>query len=552
MRIHSMLVMFIALSLLTPLLPSVTAYSTAWCGACHQLVVVNDGVFAFNGSNFKDLTWELQARGLREEEFLDFIQTIGVVNAGNLTLIYSFPYDMLYMAVYSGKFPVVMKSIIGWYVGGVRDFLLYNGSVFFVASTGGDPHDSSDAVYRLNPTTLNVTGHWGLAWDARNRVAPENAGITPYAWVHLGLDEHGRLWARVDMMMPNTTLYYLYDGKDFVPVNASPKLHLPEPSRGPFTIHLKRGITYYLPTSYWGYTPTRYFLVENGTTIDVTEGVKSLAYSTKPLNFLYGSWDWWRKRWVISFKMYGLPISYVVDGDCRSPLDVNGLPLTTYNGSYVLLRNGTLSWKNYTVKTPTRSEYWADSSASLEEVVSVEVYLKNSHPVIAFPWEVYGNKTIKKGFIAYEVTEEGFVVFNTTNETELGQNLVPPWFVPNGKGGSKWNNIPGTLIVNEPEGTAYLITRNGKVSVNFTVAGRARRVVVGNGTFLMVGSNDAYIVPPYDRPVSVLSLDLCSPSTSAGIKSPWGNKRTLILVLGAGMAAVFVTAIVVFLRKEED
>ena len=514
----------------------VAAYSTAWCVGCHQFLVVNEGILAFNGSKLEDLTWGLQAKDLNERDFMDFIQTVAVANAGNLTLVYAFPYDMLYMAVYNGTRPIVLKPVLSWYVGYVKDLLFYNGSMFFVASTGGAPHDASDSVYRVDPSNLVVTGSWGLAWDARERINPENAGISPYSWVDIGVDDKGRLWARVRMVMPNATLYYLYNGSNFTPTDFNPVIHVPRP-RAPFVIKVTSGILYDLPYLLPGYAPTRYLLVKNGTETDITDRVQELAYSVKPLEALYGFWDEARGEWVVSFGMYGLAVTYAVNGSCREPVHLRGLPLASYNDTYVLLSNGTLTWGNYSVKTPTRSEFWLNCLYCSGRRVSVGVYLKGNRPVIAFPWVVYGNGSIRKGFIAYEVTDKGFLVFNTTDERELGQNLVPPRTVPKGNGGSMWNNVTGTLIVDETNKSAFLITERGKVPVNFTVAKGVWSVIVGNGTFLLLDDN-VYIVPPYDRPLRVLSLPLCGEETapeSGGIE--W---MVLLVVLVGVLTGAFV------------
>lgn len=87
--------------------PCVSAYSTAWCESCHQLLVENDGLFAYNGSEFQDLTWKLEAEELPYEDgdFLSIVDTLEVANAGNLTLIYSYPYDELYMGCTTEVFP---------------------------------------------------------------------------------------------------------------------------------------------------------------------------------------------------------------------------------------------------------------------------------------------------------------------------------------------------------------------------------------------------------------------------------------------------------------
>jgi len=516
--------------------PSASAYSTAWCGSCHQFVIVNEGVFAYNGSGFEDLTWELRASDIKREDFMAFIQTVGVANAGNLTLLYFFPYDMLYMAVYNGTLPVVMKPVLNWYVGGVWDFVEYNGSVFFVASTGISPHSSSDEVYRLDLKTFRVTAGWDLSWDARNMIAPDKAGISPYAWVNLGLDDRGRLWARVDMMMPNTTVYYLYNGTNFTPVNASPRLHIPKPEP-PFRIEIKTGIGYLLSQVPSLYVPTKYILVRDGRKKDLTAELLSFAEGIRPLNVLYGFWDSEKKEWVVSFGLYGLPVTYAVNGSCRRPLHLQNMPLESYKGSYVLLGNGTLSWRNYTVRTPGWNESGSDDS---ETDFELEVYMKDGHPIIAFPWEYYKNGTTEDGFIACEVTDRGFVVFNTTDEKELGRNLIPPWTVPVGKWGLKWNNVTGTLKVNDTSKTALLITDNGTVPVNFTVADTTKSVVVGNGTFLLIGWDGAYIVPPYDKPVDVLSLPLCMENTTKAVQTSWEEYMWWALILVALLAAMGV------------
>jgi len=404
--------------------PATAAYSTAWCGSCHQFVVVNKGVFAYNGSSFQDLTWNISLSRIRNPDPGEVFWDFGAVNAGNLTLMYSLYEDGLYMGLYTGKLPIVLHPVLGWCVNYVEDFVEYNGSVFFVASTGDGPHSASDEVYRLDVKTFNITGDWDLSWDARDRIAPNNAGVSPYAWVSLGLDDGGRLWARVDMMEPNTTVYYLYNGTNFTPVNASPRLHIPKPEP-PFRIEVKTGIGYLLYQVPSLYVPTKYILVRDGRKKDLTAELLSFADGIRPLNVLYGFWDSEKKEWVVSFGLYGLPITYAVNGSCRRPLHLRDLPLESYNGSYVLLGNGTLSWRNYTVRTPGWNESGSDDS---DTDVELEVYMKDGHPIIAFPWESYKNGTTKKGFIAYEVTDEGFVVFNTTDEKELGMNLIPPRF----------------------------------------------------------------------------------------------------------------------------
>ncbi len=506
MRVPHVVSILIAFLIFAPLRPSVGAYSTAWCGSCHQFVVVNDGVFAFNGSSFQDLTWELQAKSLKREGFMDFIQTVGVANAGNLTLFYFFPYDMLYMGAYNGTLPVVMRPVLNWYVGDVEDFLRYNGSIFFVASTGVSPHCASDEVYRLDLKTFSVTGGWDLSWDARDRIAPQNAGIIPYAWVNLGFDDGGRLWARVDLVNPNTTVYYLYNGTNFTLVNARPRLHIPEP-KPPFRLAVQTGLAYKLPWLLPSYTPVRYIFVKDGKERDVTDELLSFAYRIKPLKALYGFWNNEKKEWVVSFDLYGLPVTYVINGSCREPFIIRGLPLEVYNGSYVLLRNETLSWRDHTIELPFRID---QNSPYSENDVELRIYLNKGHPVIAFPWETYKNGTSKRGFLAYEVTDNGFMTLNTSNNTTPGMDLIPPWFPLDGNGP---NNVTGTLVVNDVNKTAYLLTDTGRIPLNLSVANAAKAVAVGNGTFLLLGRDDAYMVPPYDKPVDVLSLPVCGQQT---------------------------------------
>ena len=513
MRIRQMLVAFMTLFLLTSLLSFVGAYSTAWCGSCHQFVIVNGGVFAFNGSDFEDLTWNISLQGEPNADPYEVFGDFGVVNAGNFMLLYSLYEDSLSMGIYTGKLPIILKPVLGWYVDHVGDFLVYNGSIFFVGATGVDPHSASDEVYRLDPKTLRVIEYWDLSWDARDKIAPENAGLTPYAWVSLGLDDRGRLWARVDMVDPNTTVYYLYNDSNFVMVNSTPVLRIPKPNP-PFRIEVRTGVPYKLPWLLPVYTPTEYVLVENGTEKDVTGELLAFAYHIKPFSSLYGFWDNGRKEWVVSFNLYGLPVTYAVNETCRKPLVLRDLPLGVYDGSYILLGNGTLSWRNHTVRTP-KLKKWEDS-------VELEIYQRDGHPIIAFPWRINKNGTSEKGFLAYEVTNDGFVVFNTTDERDLGMNMIPNPLVL----GDGWNNVTGTLVVNAVNKTAYLITDTGKIPVNFSVAMDNNGVVVGNGTFLIFKWDNAYIVPPYDKPVDVLSLPLCMQKTAPNQEPAVNTSKT--------------------------
>ncbi|AMQ19202.1 hypothetical protein [Thermococcus peptonophilus] len=489
----------------------VSAYSTAWCESCHQLLVENDGLFVYNGSEFQDLTWKLEAEGLKGEELLDFIGTLRVANAGNLTLVYAYPYDGLYMGVYNGSAPIVLKPVLAWYVDYARDFLFYDGSIFLVASTGSSPHSASDSVFRLDPKTLNVTGEWDLAWAARDIIAPENAGNIPYAWVYLGLDNKNRLWARVDMILPNTTVYYLYHNGDLELKNETPVgFHIPE-VKAPFNIAVEDGIRYELPSFLPEYTLTRYFLVTNGTKRDITKEVLKLAYSSRPLKSLYGFWSWEKNEWVVSFRLYNLPVVYRVSGKCREALYIDGLPIAEYKGSYVILGNGTLSWRNYTVETPRKTYYWLDYQEDENEHSSVwvQVYRKNDHPLVAFLWEIRQNGTTTEGFTAYELTDEGFKIFNTTDERDLGKNLIPPRYIPvNGE--YILNNETGTLQIDHENNTALIINNSRRIPISYALADKTEAVVVGNNTFLLITWRDAYIVPPYYEPLSVLGLPLCS------------------------------------------
>ncbi|WP_054841400.1 hypothetical protein [Thermococcus peptonophilus] len=59
-------------------------------------------------------------------------------------------------------------------------------------------------------------------------------------------------------------------------------------------------------------------------------------------------------------------------------------PIAEYKGSYVILGNGTLSWRNYTVETPRKTYYWLDYQEDENEHSSVwvQVYRKNDHPLL--------------------------------------------------------------------------------------------------------------------------------------------------------------------------
>ncbi|WP_324736207.1 hypothetical protein VFC49_03620 [Thermococcus sp. SY098] len=544
-----MIVILLSMLLLSP----VSAHSTAWCEDCHQVLVANEGLFAYNGSDFIDLTWHLEA-GIRDpSDIREFISNLGVTTVGDVVLVYSNYHDSIYMGIYNGSIQIRMKPVVGWYSWKPRDFVFYSGSVFFVAETGSGPHYASDSVFQLNPRTLKVEKTWSLAWNARNTIAPENAGNTPYAWVHLGLDDNGKLWAKVDMIFPNTTVYYLYDGTNFVMTNETLKLHPYEPPNGPFKIEIQRGLMYYLPKFPPVYGPTRYILIENDRRKDVTDEIKKLAESVEPLYSLIGFWNEDEKEWVVVYDLYGLPLAYEVKGNCTVPLEIDYLPLASYLGYYVVLGNGTLSWKNYTVKTPMRMYFGHNTDYPWRKgYVSLELYQKNGHPVIVFPWEIWQNQTWKgkKGYLAYEITERGFVIINTTDKKELGKNLIPSSVLM-----GKWNNVTGTLIVNIPNKTAFLITDKEKIPVNFTVAKKTESVVVGNSTFLFITYYEAFILPPWMKPVSVnrmlelyREMDGKCLEEETGVSD--GTTKGITFLTGIATIVIFVTLWRFWKKKE--
>lgn len=538
-----------ALLFFTVLLPPINASSTAWCESCSQVVIANEGIFAYNGSDFIDLTWHLKTGITDPSDLREFISNVEVVTLGNLVLVYSNYHDSIYMGIYNGSVPIKMSPVVEWYSWGPKDIIVYNGSIFFVAESGGGPHYASDVVFQLDPQTLKVEKKWDLAWDAREAIAPDNAGNTPYAWVNLGLDKKGMLWAKVDMIFPNTTLYYLYNGTDFIMTNKTPKIHPYTAPYGTFKIEINRGLMYHLPTFYSLYVPTRYILVENKRRKDVTDEIKRLARSVEPLYPIMGFWDESRGEWIVTYLLYGLPLAYRVNKTCATPLDIDYLPLASYLGDYVVLGNGTLRWKYYTVKIPTIRQSGDTYYPWQEGYVSLELYQKNGHPVIALPWEVRQNESrrSKKGYLAYEVTEKGFLILNTTDERKLGKNLIPPRVSM-----GKWNNIPGVLIVSIPNKTAFLITENGKIPVNFTIAKRTSHVVVGNDTFLFMTYHEAYVLPPWMEPTNVNKI--LEQSRKLNWECPkekedeWIKKVTPFA--GVIIIAVFIT-LLIFLEKRK-
>ena len=156
---------------------------------------------------------------------------IKAISVDNLTVVYSFPYDFLYMGIYTGGESVTLKPLIGPCVCGISEFLVYNGSLFFVSNDGATPHTACDEVVELNPHNLSMR-NWVLSWDARERINPERAGNIPYAQVDIGLDESGELWAKVYLLFENETLYYFYSGGNFTLVNETPSsLSLPKPRK---------------------------------------------------------------------------------------------------------------------------------------------------------------------------------------------------------------------------------------------------------------------------------------------------------------------------------
>jgi len=383
---------------------------------------------------------------------------------------------------------------------------------------------------------------WDLIRYARKVVPQEEESLTPMAGIKLGLDENGRLWAGVYLWDSNVTLYYLYNGTNFTLVNASPRLHIPKPEP-PFKIEVRRGITYHQSYPLRTYTPTRYILIRNGTSRDVTDEVQRLAYSLRPVEVFHGFWDDGRREWVVSFSIYDLPVTYAANGSCRRPINVEGLPLGVYNGSYVLLGNGTLGWRNQTVRTPLRTYYWSNSTT-----VNVEVYVRDGRPVVAFPWETDINGTARKGFVLYEVTKKGFEVRNVTGTEEPGRELLI-YPVSGGEDSCKASAI-GTLCLDTETRTAFIRTENGTVPVNYSVASRTEVVIAGNGTFLLVGKGRAYIVPPYDKPVDVLSLPVCMEknTTKERGETPEGTKTGSSRVL-YGIAALGAVVLIILLKR---
>jgi len=124
-----------------------------------------------------------------------------------------------------------------------------------------------------------------------------------------------------------------------------------------------------------------------------------------------------------------------------------------------------------------------------------------------------------------------------------------------GKWGLKWNNVTGTLKVNDTSKTALLITDNGTVPVNFTVADTTRIVVVGNGTFLLIGWNGTYIVPPYDKPIDVLSLPLygqkspSKPEQNTSETASVTNSSNQNIFLYGALAALLIALAIAIKRR---
>ncbi|WP_457751733.1 hypothetical protein [Thermococcus sp.] len=83
---------------------------------------------------------------------------------------------------------MTLKPLIGPCVCNVSEFLVHNGSLFFVSNDGETPHTACDEVVEVNPANMSLR-RWVLSWDARERVNPERAGNRPYAHVDIGLDE---------------------------------------------------------------------------------------------------------------------------------------------------------------------------------------------------------------------------------------------------------------------------------------------------------------------------------------------------------------------------
>ncbi len=155
---------------------------------------------------------------MKDELFEDGVTAIEV---DNVTLVYTYHHDSLYMGAYTTGDKLALRPILGPCVCGVFDFLLYNESIFFVANDGSAPHYACDEVVRIYPKSMEKK-RWVLSWDARERINPDNAGNIPYATVHLGLDEHGNLWARVSLLLENLSVYYLYSNGNFLMVNSTP------------------------------------------------------------------------------------------------------------------------------------------------------------------------------------------------------------------------------------------------------------------------------------------------------------------------------------------
>jgi len=185
---------------------------------------------------------KISAVGVTSAELLeDGVTALGV---GDLIFVYSYHHDSLYGGVYTTGDRLVLRPILAPCVCGVFDFLLYNGSLFFVANDGSAPHYACDEVVRIEPETMEEKT-WVLSWDAREKINPDNAGNIPYATVHLGLDKNGNLWARVNLLFENLTVYYLYSNGNFSMVNSTPEeLHLPRTRR--LNVTLKNGSFYLL------------------------------------------------------------------------------------------------------------------------------------------------------------------------------------------------------------------------------------------------------------------------------------------------------------------
>ncbi len=201
------------------------------------LIVLVSSVMA---TEYKEV--KISAVGVLSTELLE--DGVTAIEVDNVTLVYSYHHDSLYMGAYTTGDKLVLRPILGPCVCGVFDFLLYNGSLFFVANDGSAPHYACDEVVRIDPKSMKKQT-WVLSWDARNRINPDNAGNIPYATVHLGLDEYGNLWARVNLLFENLSVYYLYSNGNFSMVNSTPgKLHLPKTRR--LNVTVKNGSFYLL------------------------------------------------------------------------------------------------------------------------------------------------------------------------------------------------------------------------------------------------------------------------------------------------------------------